>query len=258
MDKYIKNNETIIKEVLEQMGFSACKILESDHESPDFLVTDKENTYLIEFKIKHDEEGFQQRRENTLKRGEVISILKSIGRNKFISKRIKKGKRQLNIRLTQDVDFKIIWYHAGGCFPEVRFDQLKATLYGSTYISVPGERGLPCLYFTFSEFHRYKDSLDAAILSYAGKGETQFCLNDHSPNYVKIKDTKLFNSFIGAIYDPLMEESKGNVYIADCEIDRRKEAQILKYIQKKYGKEKMIKMEATFLNIGIPYKKAWP
>lgn len=78
--------------------------------------------------------------------------------------------------------YKVIWYHAAGKYPEVYFDQIKATLYGSTGVIVIGESipMKPCLYFTFSEFYRYKDSLDAAIVTYGRNA--QFCLNNHSPN----------------------------------------------------------------------------
>ena len=256
MDKNIRSEEAIIREVLKEKGFFVEKIPESNCDSPDFLVTDNQNTYLIEFKIKLDEDGFEQRREETLERGDPINIVEGMGRDNVISKRIKKGSKQLDIREHQDADFRIIWYHAAGRFAKAHFDQLIATFYGSADIVVPGEEGstLPCLYFTFSDFYKHKTSLDAAILTYTD--QAQFCLNNYSPNYEKLKTTKLFNTFIGGIYDPLLEESKGNAYIADCGIDRHKGAEVLEYIEKKYGKKKMIRMEPKLIWIEIALDKS--
>lgn len=242
--------EEIPKYFFAEKGFFAEKIIESDDKSPDFFVKDNKNSYLVEFKIKEESGGLTQEREQTLRNGAIFSVEKSLDRNNTISGRISKSSEQLseNIASGLKADFRIIWYHAFGRFPEVNFHQIKSTIYGSVDIIVLGENSpsLPCLYFTFNDFCRYKDFLDAAIITYTDKA--QFCLNNYSPNYEKIKNTNLFNIFSGGIYDPLLEESKGKAYIADCDIDRREEHKVLQYIQNKYKKQKMINMNMKFFS----------
>jgi len=113
-----------------------------------------------------------------------------------------------------------------------------------------------CYYFDYSDFYRYKDDLDGAILS---KNEVMLLvLNNHSPKYEKFLASDFVKRFGSEfIIDPPEREKEGKIWIADCEIPRKEENQILGYLKEKYllDNPRRIRMNDIKVEFAIPRAK---
>lgn len=237
--------EELIRNLLEAHNFKVTKIQEQDHETPDFLVEGKRETYLVECKGRHDDKGELEKKRKTLMSGEAYSEAISTLRESTASERIRKAASQLK-EGPSDVNFRLIWYHAFGEHAELKAKQIISSLYGTVDLMDWGngdEYLRPCYYFDFSGFFRMRDQLDGAVVSFANSGV--FCLNDHSEKYKKLKSSELCAIFGNAIRDAIEEERLGEAYIADTDVDRSNKEEVTAYLNQKYGTE--------FLDINITH-----
>lgn len=228
-------SEAAIKQLLEAYDFKVEKIPEQDHETPDFLVQGKRESYLVECKERQDDKAELQAKESLLRSGGVYSEAITTSRKRSVYKGIRKAASQLQ-HGPSHVDFRLAWYHVTGARAELKAQQIVSSLYGSMDL-IDWDNGdnrlRPCYYFEFSEFFRLRGQLDGAVASFGDKGV--LCLNNHSKKYDKLKSSELRRIFSAGIRDPIEEEKLGDAYIADTDIDRRDKKAILAYLQKKYG-----------------------
>jgi len=120
------------------------------------------------------------------------------------------------------------------------------TLFGSVNMIDIGDGSnimKPCYYFVNSSFYRYKDRIDGAVISSLNK--YALCINNYSPNYNSFKRSSFCEAFKDGVIDPIEREKKDSAYIADTEIDRRNKGEVLKYVQEKYKKSKLIDLNFT-------------
>lgn len=240
------SSEAFIEQGLRSLGFSVTRIAESRNKSPDFLVKDPVHTYLVELKDKFPDAAKLEQRNEVLSRGQTYEEQQSTGYNNAVSAVIRDALKQLAAFKGETVHFKLIWLHARGRKPDIQLDQFRATLYGSVDIvdlaEIVGVEAStvarPCFYFSFSEFYRFRYILDGAII--ATDKKALFCLNSLSPRYQGLRHSKLKLIFEHGICDPKELEGDGRAYIADCEGSRRDKQRILKYIQRKYNRPKLI------------------
>jgi len=144
------------------------------------------------------------------------------------------------------VDFRIIWLLALGDKPEIKLQQFEMTLFGLSNIVDLNDSSntmKPCFYFSESSFHRYRNRIDATVISTLDNAK--LCINNHSPNYKSFKNSKLCASFGKAVVDPIEREDKGKAYIADSDISKVNKGAILKHIQDKYGRPKLMDLNFT-------------
>jgi len=240
------STEGFVERGLRSMGFDVRRIAVGATKKPDFLVRDGMHTYLIEVKDKFPDRKKLRRRKEVLLKGEVYDEHESTGYRNAVSAMIREAADQLAAFADQRVDFRIIWLHARGRHPDVQMSQFRATLYGARDIVDLGDvvgtcTARPCLYFGFAEFFNLRDVLDGAFVSTDQMG--LFCLNQLSPRYAALKTSALCRAFEPGVYDPLLKEREGEAYVADCEMSRRDKTAILKYVQGKYHRSKLIDIE---------------
>jgi hypothetical protein len=99
----------------------------------------------------------------------------------------------------------------------------------------------PCLYFRSSEFYKLRDVLDGAFIS--TDEICLFCLNALSPRYRVLKQSALCRAFQPGVYDPVAKEQAGEAYIADCDLSRKDQAAVRRYLQGKYGRPNLMDLD---------------
>lgn len=174
------------------MGFSVDKISESNEESPDFLVDDGSTLHLVELKTRGDDSDRERARNEALDLGEIHAEVIPFIRKNRISGIIKKVQSQLASNNDVGGSSRLVWMAAIERNQHAKKEQILATLYGQT--GVVDIRNDPlrkhCYYFYNSDFFRYRNILDGAILSW--EDSAVFCLNSYSPNANDVRESNVF------------------------------------------------------------------
>ncbi len=244
-------DENYIDQILQSFGFVVEKIAEGKDRSPDFLVQGENENYLIELKSKFDDPIETEKRREVLGTGEIAEKHDTTGRKNTISKIIRDSVKQLS-SIEHVVDYKLVWLHAVDRHQDMKLEQFKSTLYGSVDIFDLDEFSgnlIPCYYFGFNEFFPASDTLDGAVVSTLEKAT--LCLNTFSPNYNKLKDSELALQFGKGVLDPLTQELKGDAFVIDNNIDRRDQRALIRYLNKKYKRNKLQPMVMGFHSASV-------
>lgn len=238
--------ETKVKDWFLTHGYEINKIPETNKESPDFFITDDTSAYLLELKTKFPSEEEATERETVLSSGEIYNIDEIVTHKKSLSKIIWKAKSQLKNYDTEEDILKLVWLLAAGHLAEPRLNQFEATLYGSIYLySI--ERYGKCYFFHNSDFFKYREVLDGAIISTESKGK--LLLNPLSPRYNKMKGSSIIEHFKeGSIVDPIEIENLGQAFFVDAGINRADEQAVLEYLKQKYKIEKIAVVDTHYLS----------
>lgn len=232
------NTEETIRQVLEEyLELNVEKIPESDTKTPDFLVTDGEYEYLIEVKEKEDNPDIKVARESAFSADELFKISESLAAKSVHQNVVRDGQKQIKAYATNNATLRILWVHCTGLIYDATFEQLISGLYGSeTVVDVSSKESScqTCYYFGFSQFYKYKDSIDAVVVS-GVDGTTSVCINNYSPRYAQVIDSMLVKSMKKGIRDPAAEDRDGTALFVDANIDRKKPGEVLSFLQNKYG-----------------------
>jgi hypothetical protein len=246
------SHEEIVKAALEQFGCQVQKIPESTEKTPDFLVEIGAVQYVIELKTKEPNPTRLAEREEELSAGEVHGEVDVVERNNTISRVVRDAAEQLANHHGDPL--RIAWLMAIGPNPSARMELFEATLYGIGSIVDMSEKGTlgDCYYFENSDFHRYREHLDGAIIS--TMKELTFCLNTQSPRYEELKNSPLAQVLAGAVCDPLARESRGEAYIVDGDVNRNDKEAVLGFLKNKYGKERLMHMRMNHIvaTVAVP------
>lgn len=170
----------------------------------------------------------------------------SLGYSNAVSTVVRNASQQLARFDEAPVDFRLVWLHARNRYPDDQLERFKATLFGSVDLidlqelskSVPAR---PCFYFSFSEFFRFRDVLDGAFVSTDHHG--LLCVNTLSPRHRMLAASRLATSFQPGICDPVERETRGEGYIADCDISRKDKTRVLDYVKQKYKRPRLVPFE---------------
>ena len=220
---------------LERHGFSVQEICEVPGERrADLRATHNAEEYLVEVKSRIADEVYFSELYAT----GTAERKKFLGRTNAVSAQVRDGAEQLVTTPSTPEAFRLLALIAFGDDPETQASQFQATLYGTVDVLTPGEAGsavaTPCFFFSFSEFFRLRH-IDAAMIMIPGA--SRLCLNSFGyclPEMRESSLTKLYAENDGLI-DPSSLEAKGEAFLADCNLDRRDEAALLRYVQEKYG-----------------------
>jgi hypothetical protein len=242
--------EPIVKRFFEKLDYQVEKIPETNEESPDFWISDDTSSYVLELKTKFPSEVEMEGRKRLLVSGEIHNINELIIRKNRLSNIIKKAKNQLKNYREEDI-LRIVWLLATGHLVEPRMLQFKATLYGSAYL-VSNKRTGDCFYFYNSDFFRYREVLDAAIISTELKCE--LLLNPLSPRYAQMKSSSLTKYLSEYVVDPIQLEKDGKAFLVDNDVNRDDKGSILRYLREKYESDDIIDIKMNYLSgtIAIP------
>jgi hypothetical protein len=236
----------LVKRLLEHHGFAvdAARAAEAwAGHRPDFLAQKDQDSFAIEFKEKVNgsaslqgdfpiaaAKGFDSRALSVPRAGLARGALKPSGAP------------------TAPPDaFRMFWFHFEGEEAPLNFDRARARLFGTMAIAdlglreaTPAESIHPrpdlqrrqCYYFTESIFSRYRDSLDAVVLSRTCR--LLLCINSLSPNACRFRASAMARAFSDSVVDPDRWEKSKIAFVLDGRIDRRNPETCLGYLQQKY------------------------
>ncbi len=177
------NYEPVVNQFFEKLGYKVEKIPETNDKTPDFKISDATYSYILELKTKFPSIKEIERRKSVLDSGKIHTDQEIIIGKNTLSGIIKTAKDQINSLLEENA-FKIVWLLTTGHLAEPRLLQYEATLYGITTV-VSSKRACDCYFFCNSDFYRFQEFLDGAIVS--TKSKAKFLLNPLSPRYEQIK-----------------------------------------------------------------------
>jgi hypothetical protein len=231
--------EPIVKRWFLGRGYQITKIPETNEGSPDFLIVDDTSTYLLELKTKFPSDEEIGERKKLLSIGEIHNIDELITRKNGLSKIIRKAKNQLGkYKKGGDKILRLVWLLSTGHLAEPRLYQFETTLYGLAYLQ-SAERYGGCYFFYDSDFFRYREVLDEAIVSTQSEGK--LLINSLSPRYSQMKNSSLLKHFREAsVVDPINLEKEGRAFLVDSDVDRADEEGVLQYLKGKYNSDKIV------------------
>jgi hypothetical protein len=170
---------------------------------------------------------------------------------------VRDGRRQIKSHVTDESTLRIVWVHCTGLAYDATLEQIIAGLYGSeTVVDFSSDDAFAwtCYYFGFSQFFKYRDSIDAVMIT-SQKSEATLCVNNFSPRYEKLKESVLVKSMPVGVRDPIHEEREGCAFLVDGDVDRNNQNDVLDYLRKKYNTDKLnvMNMQHIEVHMAIPY-----
>lgn len=241
-------------QVLELWKATFEQLPTSSEQEADWIATLDGCKLLIEEKTKFDEPTAEVKRKSALTSGEMYSQTLPLTAKNVLSNIVKKSSKQLLSSSSKtDYHLKILWFNSVGFDAEAKHFQLIATLYGSTNIAELNQSKLKeCYFFRNSDFFRFKDQLDGAVVLYftsESSATMKLCLNPYSKNWEALRDSPYAKKFLNGIIDPIADEATGNSYIADTNIDRNNKAAVLDYLQNKYKLDRITEMDLNIASV---------
>lgn len=238
--------EQLVTLILEDLGAQVRKIPHAINQTPDFIASIGGVRYLIELKAKEENPVREKERTAVLDRGEIAEDEETVGRKNVIAGLVSDAAAQLRQFSSEPVDYRMVWLLGWGRLRKLYFKQFESALYGTTSIVDigPGGGSRDAYYFGLSDFFRYRDVLDGAITWYDDNGK--FLINDLSPRYPQICSSPLAEAMATGRIDPREKERQGKAYYVDGDVDRRNEAAVLLYLQKKYNRPRLTNTQGYY------------
>jgi len=243
----MNNIESDIAQVFEGWGLQCTRIEEGRDKRPDFFVRDEHDGYFIELKTKNESLVRSIIRQENLRNGQVL--ISSLGLRATAAYRsiLKKSSEQLTALAHFEPEvLRIPWLLCLGQQASADVDRFVNILLGTAYVADFAEDGeaRPCHFFYESLFFKYRDSIDAAIIS--SESRISLWINPYSARYLRTKSCGLADILASGLNDPYCLEKAGEAWIADMIADRKDETAILDAVVKKYGlsqQTRVIEME---------------
>lgn len=221
---------------LQVLGLAAEKLPESDEKMPDLLAHDSSRLrYLVEVKEKLANPDEEANRRKALDSGGVYSRSDPLARVNRLSGIVREAVDQLSSPAAPAADLRLLCFVASGRDPRVQMEQLFHTVYGAwTLLDLERGESRNCLYYTYSDFYRFSDTLDG-VLGLEPEAATLW-INTLSPRAAVLANSELATNMGAGVYDPTAYEEKDLVYLADTDLDRRERGPVLLYVQRKYDR----------------------
>jgi hypothetical protein len=225
-----------------------------EKQEADLLVSFNGVRVLIEEKTKEDDPVYLARRAYELEAGQIHTAMLPIWRDETLSGLVRDASHQLLSSSDKKHDFRLMWFTATGAQAVGKYEQFIATLYGRTNIfemNAPGFRR--CYYFRHADFFRRSNVIDGAVVAHTdGKSITaRLCLNSLSPRFQALRTSSVLGPFGTAVEDPEALEKEGTAFVLDASLDRKKEGQILSYLQQKYGTGPLMNFDMGYTSASI-------
>jgi hypothetical protein len=244
------------RKFFEHLGYVVTKIPEVDNEKrADYRVEDAADLFIVEVKGRGPDLNFTRQLEEFA----YAESQQPVDRMNRISKQISNAADQL--AATDDGSaLRLIAFVAAGDDPDLQVEQFQRTLYGTVDLLQEGDSevtAVPCFYFTFNDFFRFRH-VDGAVILSPRRG-AKLCVNDFSDRRDRLRTSKLYQtlSASGAITDPMVLEKSGKAFVADTDdLNRRDETAVLDYVRKKYSRPELLTFRPTQYRAAakIPYE----
>lgn len=246
------------KALLEHWGVTVEDIPvspEQGKQEADFLATFSGVKVLIEEKLKLDDPAYLARRAETLDAGGIDMATLPLRRDETLSNLVRNASHQLRSSAQdRDHSFRLMWFTATGYQAEAKFEQLIATLYGTTQITeLNSSVYRRCYHFRHADFFRRADVIDGAVVShFDGKTITaKLCLNELSPRFEALLASPVLRPFGTAVENPIANEADGTAFILDADLDRKQQQPLLTYLQRKYGTGPLMPFDLGYTSAAI-------
>lgn len=231
----------LVSEILTRVGICVRFIPRSNEQTCDLRADDGHEQYFIEVKAFHRREETNTRKSRFLIREKSL-----IG---IVRDRTAKANRQIRATASRDDDGLRLqaWIRHSPYAPEVHHMILGA-VYGARMVLQTRTDGRMapnvCLYFSHSDFFKYRTRLDGVIVLDSGRGE--FHLNDHSNRVARARKSGIAQAFLqkNALRDAASLASEWGYLIADCHVDRNNEDAVCQYLERKYDLKRVIRMHS--------------
>ena len=238
----LDENESLVEQLFrEKFGFRIAKIPEGTSSTADFLVCDGEHSYLVELKTRYRSAEDRALREAQFEERGLAEFFRDIQRSSGVSSVISGALAQIEGSSPDASSIRLIFFLLRDFDVDERWHTILATLYGIKFVGDWSEGGeaKDCYYFSYSDFFRYRDRLDAVIILKESSGDAILCLNDHSPNIETLRYSRLAARFEGRTTDSPKKEADGEIWIVDGEVDRSNEQAVLAFLREKYSLSEM-------------------
>jgi hypothetical protein len=223
----------------EFLGYVVTRIPETcDGQRSDYAIEDGIERYMVEVKSRGPDRDFARQ----LERRAIAESQHLIGRPNPISGQVKDASDQLAATEPDDPSvLRLIVFVAAGDDPDLQVEQFKSTLYGIVDLlrqEASKVISIPCFYFTFTDFFRFRHVDGALVLLPMG---AHLYDNGFSCQSGRLRASKLYQQLSpsGAVTDPIMLEREAKAVVADTDLDRRDESSVLSYIRNKYGRPEL-------------------
>jgi len=240
----------------EHLGYAVSRIAETGSaQAADFRVRDSQEAFLVEVKGRGPNANFARQLEIEAR----AESEQRMARINTISRQVREAADQLAATDPDDrTSFRVLAFVAAGDDPDLQVDQFQKTIYGTVDLLTDtgsGATAMPCFYFTFSDFFRFRHIDAAVVLSPRG---ARLCINGFGGASHLLRASRLHSSFSSAdaVTDPALVEGQGQAYIADTDFDRRDELAVLAYVREKYGRGELLPFKPTKLRVAmkVPYE----
>lgn len=245
------------KGFLEHWGAVVEELEAGDSEQSDFLASLDGERLLVEEKTKLDNPGKLAERRKAFDTGQIYTSSRRLVRDNRLSGVVRKAASQLASSASMPHDFRLVWFTGTGYEAHPLSEQFIATLYGSTNIIEMGSSHFRrCYFFRNSDFHRYADIIDGAVVAHV-EGESlsaKLCLNPLSPRVAQLRDSAFARRFGGAVEDPEARERDGEAFIITGDLDRNNESALLTELQRKYGTGPLMTFDLGYQAVAVVYR----
>jgi hypothetical protein len=228
-DKQLKKQ---LAQFLSAKGLKVEEIPTARTKTPDFFVKDeKALSMLIEVKQKKDDAKEVEDYKREIEIHGRAERSRYLGYRNAIDSLVENGTRQLKQYDKEHKHIHLLWIHCEGHFSRADKEQIESTIYGTQkLISEEVEFLITCYYFKHSSFFRFKNDLDAIIVSIGN--EAFFYGNDFSPLPNALVTAK-FSSIFEKCFYPKQNESNTTM-ILDCKQPLKTEEEKINFLLSKY------------------------
>jgi hypothetical protein len=224
-----------LRDFLQSRDLRVSEIPRAATKTPDLFVEEgAPDAVLIEIKQKtHDpkelDSYFQQ-----MDQGGLATRSRATGYRNRLDGIVGEGVRQFTAKDPSRSHLHVMWIHCEGYDSYLHELQLRATIYGTQkLVSTNHPNVITCYYFWNSSFYRHAPDLDGVILSRGD--QAQLLLNDHSPRFKAIQQSKFATTFGTAEFSPQQYLLADDVMVCDHVQSRESEVPTLAYLRAKYG-----------------------
>jgi hypothetical protein len=225
-DKRLK--DAIIR-ILNEKGYRASAVDESDIKTPDIFAIGTNEEFLFELK----ERQFPAK----LNPDNPINEY-GLSRQNRLSGIIKDSARQLEFEKSKKLDavFRLLWIVCDSEWRYEVYEQFRASAYGLRRVAGnKNNKGfsLEGYYVSNSDFYQQSSFLDGIVF---GRLEV-LLLNDYSPRYQKLKDSYFRTLFGDTVLDPCELESTQKALCLRGEVNRSNEIEVIRQLEAQYSIE---------------------
>jgi len=194
--------ELQVRRFFESFQYEVTRISEAeDAQTADYCVQDGPERFIVEVKSRGADVEFASQLEH----GSVAGSEQPMARTNRISRRVREAVDQLSATDPKDLSTpRVIAFVAAGDDPDLQVDQFQKTIYGTVDLvseAGSGATALPCFYFTFSDFFRFRLLDGAVVLSPRG---AWLCVNTFGERRDPLRASRLYEqlSATSAVTDP--------------------------------------------------------